>query len=65
MDRRGEEAETAVTPPVSILPPYRVVNDFLDEASVEALLQMALAREAEFAPTKVGPGASAAAQTDA
>jgi len=46
--------------PVSILPPHRVVDAFLDETSVETLLQLALSRQADFAPTKVDHGNDAA-----
>lgn len=42
-----------------IIPPYLVVRDFLDEATVTALFEYALAREAAFAPTGVGHGESA------
>ena len=46
--------EAAPRAPVSILPPFRVLTDFLDDASVEDLLQLAVSREADFAPTRVG-----------
>jgi Rps23 Pro-64 3,4-dihydroxylase Tpa1-like proline 4-hydroxylase len=37
-----------------ILPPYLLLRDFLDEASVTGLFDYALAREAAFTPTGVG-----------
>jgi SM-20-related protein len=40
----------------SIMPPYLVLRDFLDEATVAGLLSHALAHEAEFAPTQTGHG---------
>lgn len=36
------------------MPPYIVLRDFLDENAVARLLDHALSRQAEFAPTKVG-----------
>jgi len=57
MDRRddglnsGGESDPR---PASILPPHRVMQDWLDETSVETLLRLALSREAAFVPTKVG-----------
>jgi SM-20-related protein len=44
----------AATRPVSILPPHRVIDALLDEASVETLLELALSRQADFEPTRVG-----------
>src|ERR1700761_4138284 len=37
-----------------IMPPYVVLRDFVDEATVAGLLDYALAREAAFTPTGVG-----------
>ena len=37
----------------SLMPPYLVLHDFLDEETVSRLLEYALAREAAFAPTGV------------
>lgn len=56
MTQPGEAAKADDAPArsVGILPPHRVMNDFLGEAAVEALLQLAGSREADFAPTKVG-----------
>jgi SM-20-related protein len=57
-DRQGEgsaaDANDAADRPVSILPPYRVLHDFLETGTVESLLQLALTAEAEFQPTQVG-----------
>ena len=49
----GQVMTTA--PPRSILAPYRVFNDFLDAASVKAMLALTLSEEAAFQPSKVGP----------
>lgn len=38
----------------SIMPPYLVLRDFLDEATVIGLLDYALAHQTDFAPTQVG-----------
>jgi predicted 2-oxoglutarate/Fe(II)-dependent dioxygenase YbiX len=40
----------------SFMPPSMVLRDFLDEATVTGLLDHALAREADFAPTRTGQG---------
>src|ERR1700679_1965771 len=39
-----------------IMPPHRVLPDFLEEATIAALLEHAERHEAEFAPTDVGRG---------
>jgi SM-20-related protein len=36
------------------MPPYLVLRDFLDEATVAGLLAHALSRQADFAPTRIG-----------
>jgi hypothetical protein len=58
MDRQDDGLNSgggsATARPVSVLPPYRVMHGFLDEASVEALLRLAQSRQAAFTPTKVG-----------
>lgn len=46
----SQDGERAA-PAHSILPPYLVLRDVLDEATIAALLDYALAREADFAPT--------------
>ena len=46
--------------PRSIMPPYLVLHDFLDEATVVGLLDHALAHEAAFAPTTTGHGEKSA-----
>lgn len=38
----------------SLMPPYVVLRDFLDEATVAGLLEHALSRQADFAPTRLG-----------
>ena len=38
----------------TIMPPYLVVQNFLEEETVAGLLDHALAHEAEFAPTRTG-----------
>ena len=38
----------------ALLPPHLLLRDFLDERTVAALLDFALAREQSFEPTKVG-----------
>ncbi len=38
----------------SIMPPYLLLRDFLDEATVAGLLDYAHAHQSEFGPTKVG-----------
>jgi len=40
--------------PRAIMPPYLVLRDFLDEADVAGLLDYAQARQADFAPTRLG-----------
>jgi len=40
--------------PRVILPPCLVLSDFLDEATVAGLLDYALSRQADFAPTRLG-----------
>jgi len=40
----------------NIMPPYLVLRDFLDEATVAGLLDHALAHETEFAATRTGYG---------
>jgi len=42
--------------PRAIMPPYLVLRDFLDEATIAGLIAHALAHEADFAPTKTGRG---------
>lgn len=42
--------------PRSIVPPYLVLRNFLEEETVAALLTYALGHEAEFAPTRTGSG---------
>lgn len=37
-----------------LMPPYVVLRDFLDEATVAGLLDYALARQADFLPTRFG-----------
>jgi SM-20-related protein len=37
-----------------VTPPHLVTRDFLDEGTVAALLDYALSRQSEFAPTRVG-----------
>jgi len=53
-DGLAAKSDDAPTRPVSLLPPYRVVHDYLDAGPVEALLQLALSREADFVPTQLG-----------
>jgi Rps23 Pro-64 3,4-dihydroxylase Tpa1-like proline 4-hydroxylase len=36
------------------MPPYLVLRDFLDEATVAGLLDYALSRQSDFAPTRLG-----------
>jgi SM-20-related protein len=38
---------------VQLLPPYTVVQDFLDESTVQALLDYASAHQSDFEPTRV------------
>jgi SM-20-related protein len=40
----------------TIVPPYLVIRDFLDEDTVAALLEFALGHEQTFVPAKVGRG---------
>lgn len=49
-----ETASAAVSRVRSIIPPYLVLRDFLDEETVAGLLDFALARETAFTPTGVG-----------
>lgn len=48
------QSTSAPAPGKSIMPPYTVLRYFLDENAVAGLLDHALSRQAEFAPTKVG-----------
>jgi SM-20-related protein len=50
----GPDNTAAAPAAKSIMPPYVVLRDFLDEATVAGLLDHAVARQADFAPTKVG-----------
>ncbi len=47
---------TAQAPARTIMPPYLVLRDFLPEETAAALLDFALAHEADFKPTKTGRG---------
>ena len=38
----------------SVMPPYIVLRDFLDEATVAELLDYALSRQSDFEPTRLG-----------
>ena len=58
-DGLGAKADGATARPKGALLPCRVINDFLDDASVEALRRLTLSREAQFRPTKIGDGQSA------
>lgn len=40
--------------PRAIMPPYLVLRNFLEEETIAALLDYALAHEADFAPTRTG-----------
>jgi SM-20-related protein len=40
----------------TLMPPYLLIQDFLDEDTVVGLLEYTLAHEAAFQPTKVGSG---------
>ena len=51
--------------PKSIMPPYLVLRDFLDEETVAGLLAHALAHEADFEPTKTGHGGEGKIYPDA
>lgn len=50
----GPDNKAAVPAARSLMPPYLVLRDFLDEATVAGLLDHAVAHQADFAPTKVG-----------
>jgi SM-20-related protein len=39
----------------SVMPPYLVLRDFLDEATVAGLLDDTLSRQSDFTPTRLGP----------
>ena len=55
--RMSAADEAMPTRPVrSIMPPFRVLADFLDAADADRLLDHVAAREAAFAPTEVGHG---------
>ena len=49
LQQGGEESRA----PRVIMPPYVVLRDFLDEATVAGLLEYALSRQADFAPTRL------------
>jgi SM-20-related protein len=51
-----ERSDQAKTPVRGRLVPYLVLHDFLDEAAVAGLLDYALSRHSDFAPTTVVPG---------
>lgn len=52
--QRNDEAKAPVR---GLIPPYLVLRDFLDEATVAALLDYALSREFDFTPTRLGSNA--------
>jgi len=53
-DPASEHPRASQAPPRGIMPPFRVVPDFLPGAVADALLAHARDREAEFTPTRTG-----------
>src|ERR1700739_287071 len=49
---RPSQAEK--NPARTLMPPYAVLRDFLDEATVAELLAYALSRQSDFQPTRLG-----------
>jgi len=58
-DGLDAKADREAARPKGALLPYRVVNDFLDEDSVDGLLRLTLSREAQFRKTTIGTGDAA------
>lgn len=49
----------------SLMPPYLVLRDFLDAATLAGLLEYALSRQSDFTPTRVARGADPAIRISA
>jgi len=52
----GLEQNEAKVPARVLMPPYLVLSDFLDETTVAGLLEYALGRQGDFAPTQLASG---------